>query len=151
MKRPIAIVAALSLSAAAVGIGLATSQPATAASAHQHLHLSAHGNPPGTLVTAGSTWTFYDMENGRPQFCEVLYPKSKKFTSDAAGNGDAGKWKGSSTFTSFTFTAGIDAGYSLKLTWTDDGYWDGNAIAPGTSNGPMILDQGVDPLSWGGC
>ena len=89
MKRFIVIVAAICMSVALIGIGLATSESATAASAHIHLHRSALGNPPGTVVTAGSTWTFYDMENGARQFCEVLYPKTKKFTTDAAGEGDA--------------------------------------------------------------
>jgi hypothetical protein len=104
------------------------------------------------VVTVGSTWTWYYLPQGEHAHCEVLYPQAGKlFTSDAAGYGDAGKWKGSSTSTKLTFTSGFDQGATFKYTWDGNGYWDGNTLIGGVTVGPWLLVQGDDPLDWGGC
>jgi hypothetical protein len=144
---------------AVAGFGVAAltltgSMAASAATGGHGASLIPRGLPlsgsAGTVVTAGSTWTFYQMSGGFENSCVVISPgASKKFTDDA---GDTGTWKSSKTSTTFRFTNGVDAGIAFTDAWVSgDAYWDGNNTYQRHEYGPEILAEGNDPLSWGSC
>jgi hypothetical protein len=153
VKRLIFVIAALSMSAVLVSVGLVMSQPATAAS-HHSLLPPLHGTPQGVnghVVTAGSTWTMYELLEGERWSCVVLYPgPSRAFSDDQGG---AGRWRSSTGIASFTWTSGSYDGISFKDTLWDniDLYWVGLIASDQYRYGPEILVQGKDPFNWGSC
>jgi len=144
------IVAALAIPAAVWMAAPLAASAAGTAGVHVPGTGAGHASPAGTVVTAGSTWTFYGLVGGSHDGCTVLPPQvGKIFTSDA---GDTGKWKGTATSTSFTFTSGPDAGIACKFTRVTGGQmWDGNFTKSWIAYGPALLVEGNDPLAWGGC
>jgi hypothetical protein len=110
------------------------------------------------VVTAGSTWTMYDLAfGGSPDTmdygpCEVLsFENSGIFTGD---KGDVGHWSGSIKikFTNNTFFP--DGTYSAKVVSDLGGEGEGfqgddQTGAAWGGVGPLRLYQGDDPLSPG--
>ena len=153
VKRLMLIGVTLAMLAGLVGAaGPTIAGSASAAPAHRTATLPRHihAASPGTVVTAGSTWTFGDAESGIHQFCiAIVFGASKIFSDDQGG---AGTWKGTATSTKLTWTLGGLSGVSVKLSWVNgEPYWVGNYTLNGLTFGPTILVQGFDPLGWGGC
>ena len=154
MSRTGLVVAGFGVTALIASLTLTGSISASAATAHHGSLIPGalpHKASPGTVVTAGSTWTFYDLTNASSnEYCFVISPgASKIFTDDI---GDAGKYKSSATSTTFTFVSGPNASLTFKFTWVPGtSYWDGNFTYEGTEYGPAALDQGNDPKDWGFC
>jgi len=151
VKRLMLIGAVLAMLAGLVFASPAIAGSANAAPAHRTNFLPSHihAASPGTAVTAGSQWTFYNVEFGVRNYCQVISFGSGKIFSDDLGG--AGKWSGSTKSTKFAWTVGGSAGYSVKDSWMRNGYWMGPYTFSGDTFGPTLLVQGVDPLGWTGC
>jgi hypothetical protein len=152
MKRIVRVGVALGIVATLSASGLAIAGTATAANSRSqqvNLPVRPHAGT-GTAVTAGSSWTWYDVQYGAQYYCEVnSFDAGKVFTDDV---GDAGKWKSSTSSTTLDYVSGPNEGIKFKGVWvTGDGYWEGNYTVGTTTYGPIILVAGTNPYSWGSC
>lgn len=141
-----AILATLALSVPSSG-GAMTS--ATAHRAHLMEPRASQSTIP-TLVTAGSQWTYYQVEDGVQNFCTVVPfgPRNgppKSFTDDIAG---AGTWSSGPRSTKITWTSGNSAGFVFKGSWMSGlGYRSGSYTKGGIAFGPVFLAPGVNPVN----
>jgi hypothetical protein len=154
MKR-LAIFGAAVVAVSTLGIA----GTAYAASAPSSSHRSSGAvNKPDTkkppVVTAGSTWTYYDQSIYPLANCEVLsFGTGGVFTGS---EGDVGKWTATATTVSISF---VNSAFyypgSFKGTYgTARGNFTGilkQKMAPKYSFGPEQLAPGSDPLGTGDC